>query len=345
MTAKQKAAREKFKKVVAEAAKLRKKNPSLTQAQAVKQAFAISYSKAGVSKKVGALPIDFKGNFTGYRFKVINQYQLDGGVTAQLVEIDGKGNIIAELSGNPKENDRVVATLLSGATFGGQYKLDEKEKKDLQKRIKSFVVGLNKEVAAYNSGKDTSKKKSKGLKIVYKPETKKLAVVDQIKSILKENKKILKGGYSLKNGKIRDKKIAGFKESKYLGAASSKVKAKKGKSTEMHTDTKSHNVNIRVVSGFVGRLVVKTFTLSELKKMNPIYFEKGKDAAAGIYKRKLITSKKLNSQVMVEAKKEPFTNTRSYSVRLINPEGSIGMPKKFDTIFGAAEYIGKNIIL
>jgi DNA repair protein RadC len=55
MTAKQKAAREKFKKVVAEAAKLRKKNPSLTQAQAVKQAFAISYSKAGETKKVGVV--------------------------------------------------------------------------------------------------------------------------------------------------------------------------------------------------------------------------------------------------------------------------------------------------
>lgn len=55
MTAKQKAAREKFKKVVAEAAKLRKKNPSLTQAQAVKQAFAISYAKGGEVKKVGAV--------------------------------------------------------------------------------------------------------------------------------------------------------------------------------------------------------------------------------------------------------------------------------------------------
>lgn len=40
MTAKQKANRERFKKVVAEAAKLRKKNPKLTQAQAVKQAWA-----------------------------------------------------------------------------------------------------------------------------------------------------------------------------------------------------------------------------------------------------------------------------------------------------------------
>lgn len=50
MTAKQKANRERFKKVVAEAAKLRKKNPKLTQAQAVKQAWAISYGK---KRKVG----------------------------------------------------------------------------------------------------------------------------------------------------------------------------------------------------------------------------------------------------------------------------------------------------
>ena len=250
MTAKQKAAREKFKKVVAEAGKLRKKNPKLTQAQAVKQAWAISYSKEDKSKvgqikkkaapkksaskritdihkdskshnvrisvvsgykKVGALPIDFKGNFLGYRFKVLNQYQLDGGVTAQIVEIDGSGDIITELSGNTRENDRAAAVLYSGAIASGKdIYLDEKDKKDLQKRIKSFVVGLNKEVAAYNSGKDTSKKKSKGLKIVYKPETKKLAVVDQIKSILKSNKKILKGGYTLKNGVIREKKIAGI---------------------------------------------------------------------------------------------------------------------------------------
>ena len=248
MTAKQKAAREKFKKVVAEASKLRKKNPKLTQAQAVKQAWAISYSKAGISKKsaskkkkVGALPIDFKGNFLGYRFKVLNQYQLDGGVTAQLVELDGRGDIITELSGNTRENDRAAAVLYSGAIASGKdIYLDDRDKKDLQKRIKSFVVGLNKEVAAYNTGKDTSKKKSKGLKIVYKPETKKLAVIDRIKSILKENKKILKGGYTLKSGQIREKKVAGFKQRKYLGAA---------KSNGYHKDTKSHNVNIRVVSG------------------------------------------------------------------------------------------------
>ena len=54
MTAKQKAARAKFKAVVKEAAKLRKKNPRLTQAEAVKQAFAISYSKQRKGKKLGA---------------------------------------------------------------------------------------------------------------------------------------------------------------------------------------------------------------------------------------------------------------------------------------------------
>lgn len=40
MTAKQRAAQAKFKAAVKEAAKLRKKNPKLTQAEAVKQAFA-----------------------------------------------------------------------------------------------------------------------------------------------------------------------------------------------------------------------------------------------------------------------------------------------------------------
>ena len=55
MTAKQKANRERFKKVVAEAKKLRKKNPKLTQAQAVKQAWAIMYSKKRAKvAKVGA---------------------------------------------------------------------------------------------------------------------------------------------------------------------------------------------------------------------------------------------------------------------------------------------------
>jgi hypothetical protein len=181
------------------------------------------YNSITTISGIGALPIDFKGSFLGYRFYIVNQYQLDGTVTAQLIEIEGKGNIIASLSGNPKENDRVTAALYGGALATGKTMIQpegkyfsERERKsynkdlsDLEKKIKGFVVNLNKEVAAYNSGKDTTKKKSKGLKIVYKPETKKQSVLEEIKTILKTNKKILKGGYTLKSGVIREKKVLG----------------------------------------------------------------------------------------------------------------------------------------
>lgn len=57
MTAKQKAARARFKAVQAEAKKLRAKNKKLSQAQAVKQAWAVMYSKG----KVGATLLIEKG--------------------------------------------------------------------------------------------------------------------------------------------------------------------------------------------------------------------------------------------------------------------------------------------
>jgi len=64
MTAKQKANQARFKKVVAEAKKLRKKNPKLTQAQAVKQAWAMTYSKKDVS--VGATKKNLKTKHSVY---------------------------------------------------------------------------------------------------------------------------------------------------------------------------------------------------------------------------------------------------------------------------------------
>jgi hypothetical protein len=162
---------------------------------------------------VGALPVDFKGSFLGYKFYIANQYMLDGSVTAQLIESEGKGNLIASLSGNPKENDRTAAALLSGA-IATSGKLPLKDEKDIKSRIKTFVTDLNKEVAKFNTGKDISKKTSKGIKIVYKPSTKKLSVVDEIKSILRSNKKILKGGYKVAPGKIREK-ISGTQKTKF----------------------------------------------------------------------------------------------------------------------------------
>jgi hypothetical protein len=320
MTAKQKAAREKFKKVVAEAGKLRKKNPSLTQAQAVKQAFAISYSKGGEVKKVGAVK------------KKYTQKQLEKIADDYAYITEGDVDKITYRLLDKDYTDKLLPIYLD--------KIAEYNKK-------------NKKVGSIKKKAATKKKigNTSGILIQFNPRLKTWAVYENGEyqgnwKTLKNAKDWVKAYFGEEANKID--KTGYMPKTKKVGAVKKKAAPKKVASkriTDIHKDSKSHNVNIKVVSGFVGRLIVKTFTLSELKKMNPVYFEKGKDAAAGIYKRKLITSKKLNSQVMVEAKKEPFTNTRSYSIRLINPEGSIGMPKKFDTIYGAAEYIGKNIIL
>ena len=184
MTAKQKAAREKFKKVVAEASKLRKKNPKLTQAQAVKQAWAIQYSKEGKSKpkKVAAIKIIEKGESKKAKPKATYQ---------QVRTKKGTYKGLKKVSGND-ETEKIIKKAHESIT-----------------RIK----GKNYSPTSY-----------------------------EIQKWIDENINV----------------------KKKLGAASSKVKAKKGKSTEMHTDTKSHNVNIRVLSGLFDTSVIKD--LDQLKK-------------------------------------------------------------------------------
>ncbi len=149
MTTKQRQARAKFKAAIKEAGKLRKKNPGLTQAQAVKQAWAILYSKERKGEKIG---------YSKEREK------LHKNATAWLKK---RKKIDAEKS----KKDR-VSLAYQQAPFG-----------------KPGLVGAVKKKSA------------------------------------------------------------------------TKVKAKKGKSTEMHTDTKSHNVNIRVVSG------INTNTIQEIKRI------------------------------------------------------------------------------
>jgi len=147
MTAKQKAARANFKKAVTDAQKLRKSNPKLTQAQALKQAFAENKKVNAVKKEAAPKKKDAKK--IGYK------------------------------------SDRTE--ILSKATpFIKMYQNKGDSRKEAIKKANKFASTLN------------------GVKKA------------------KPKKKI----------------------------ASSKVKASKGKSTEMHTDTKSHNVNIRVVSGY-----------------------------------------------------------------------------------------------
>lgn len=154
----------------------------------------------------------------------------------------------------------------------------------------------------------------------------------------------------------RKKKVA--KPKKYAVTRNADGSFKKGgvkriAGNTTHKDSKSHNVKISVMSGvkrptgYIGRVLIKKYTLSELKKLNSLYFAKGTDKAFGVYKRKLLVSPLLNSQVMVEAHKNTFGGKtyRHYTVRVINSDGSIGSPKRFENIMQAAGYIGKNIIL
>ena len=137
MTVKQRQARAKFKAAIKEAGKLRKKNPKLTQAEAVKQAWAILYSKERKGEKIG---------YSKEREK------LHKNATAWLKKRK-------KLDADKSKKDR-VSLAYQNAPFGRPGKVGAVKKK-----------------------------------------------------------------------------------------SATKVKAKKGKTTEMHTDTKSHNVNIRVVSG------------------------------------------------------------------------------------------------
>jgi len=181
MTAKQKAARAKFKAVVKEASKLRKKNPKLTQAQAVKQAFAISY---------------------------------------------------------------------------------EKDRRNPIKRIKK-------------------------------------AVTDYVSKAKEDFKK---GYYGEEYGKkSRRKKV---------GAAPTKVKAKKSKRTsEMHTDTKSHNVNIRVISGTKDDIISKYVKANnDIEKLEKVLLrnketQKKPPYKTDFWKKHFVYQNKLIKKYITELKK------------------------------------------
>jgi len=243
MTPAQKKNVARFKAAAAEAKKIRAKDPKITQAEAVKKAFARLYPVkktatkktvakkkptrkkvgeyhkdqkshnvnirvvSGVKKRVGALPVGFTGKFLGWPFKVLNQFTIDGGVTAQIVELNPPGRIVAELNGRKQDIETSYTKLFKkiAVPFAA---LDKKDAKRVENAVRQFLTQLNKEVSDYNSGKDRKTKTAKPAVIKYTAKVKKLAVVDQIKSILAANAQRLKNGYTLVKGKPRIKENA-----------------------------------------------------------------------------------------------------------------------------------------
>lgn len=159
MTTKQKQNIERFKAVQAEAKKLKAKNKNLTHVQAVKQAWAILYSKekkSPVKKKVGALPIGFTGKIVGVPFKVVNQFDIYGEVNA-IVENTDTGKKIIVIDGKASTKD-LAEKFFTHIKMNVDYEKNEIPK-DTFSRIQKFVIGLNKEVKDYNAGKKQTIKK------------------------------------------------------------------------------------------------------------------------------------------------------------------------------------------
>jgi hypothetical protein len=246
MTPAQKKNVARFKAAAAEAKKIRAKDPKLSQAEAVKKAFAKLYGVAssakkkapakavrsshkdtkshnvnirvmsGIKKRVGALPVGFTGKFLGWPFKVLNQFTIDGGVTAQIVELDPPGNIVAELNGRKEDIEKAYTRIFQKiaipyAALNVAYNKKtyvQQDQKHVEKKVREFLTQLNREVSNYNSGKDRKTKTAKPAVIKYTAKVKKLAVVDQIKSILAANTQRLKNGYTLVKGKPRIKENA-----------------------------------------------------------------------------------------------------------------------------------------
>ena len=174
MTAKQKAARAKFKQVVAEAKKLRKKNAKLTQAQAVKQAWAIA-------KKVGAIKIIEKGESKSARpSATYQQKRTKKGTYAGLKKVGSVKKKTATKSEYHKDtkshnvNIRVVSGINDDLL---------KELKSIQQREIYFNDLLQKQMFEESALKSQSKGKNTGIAKAQLQATKRY--IKDIKDILK----------------------------------------------------------------------------------------------------------------------------------------------------------------
>jgi len=267
MTAKQRAARAKFKAVVKEASKLRKKNPKLTQAEAVKQAWAISYSKERKGEKIGYSKERIKVNKDATKW-LKSRKERDKNLTK--VQKVAKAYEMAAF-GPPQKSPRL------GATKKAKYEIGDMVYSYQNKNYKA-PISYKKFVPWESLSKPSAKDK-----FVYK---------------LK-----IKDGFS---NWINEESLS----KSILGAAPTKVKAKKSKRTsEMHTDTKSHNVNIRVISGTKDDIISKYVKANnDIEKLEKVLLrnketQKKPPYKTDFWKKHFVYQNKLIKKYITELKK------------------------------------------
>lgn len=271
MTKAQKENQERFKKVQAEAKKLKAKNPKLKHVDAVKKAWAILYNtgkvgavktvKTAVKKKASIAGV-FK--FAGYQFEDARQFDIYGNLSyvisndngAMLFVIDGNSANIAKYSD------------LLAAYIRKEKGLTDKEISLYKTNIKKFITQLTKEIQEYNKGKKSSAKPAKSFvpaAAAKAPAKKKVAAKKYI--LLQKKKASVKKQTGTTNIAI-DKKIQAqapgkriskdgnvYYESRENRSDKGRLLGIKKPAVSKHKDTNSHNVNIKIMSGINSKAI------------------------------------------------------------------------------------------
>jgi hypothetical protein len=159
MTAKQKANQARFKKVVAEASKLRKKDSKLTQAQAVKKAWAMF-----TGKKVGSTHKDTKSHNVNIR--VVSGLPFEGRyLGVKLRAVLSSSNRIVIYAGNSViyyykgDNQKIIAEKIAKEIIK-EAGTENKTEKQILSAMKNFVATLKEEFPAGSVTKKSAMKKT-----------------------------------------------------------------------------------------------------------------------------------------------------------------------------------------
>jgi hypothetical protein len=156
--------------------------------------FLVSNKKS--KTKIGALPVGFTGKFYGVPFKIYNQFDIYGKVSA-IIEDTNNGREIVEVTDRIKAPGQIQA-FENYLSITAQYDIAEiKRAKD----AKNFITNLYNEVKNYNAGKTGTTKAKKGInvKVVKRPGSN--VSVKTTKEVLKNDLKLqnlrLTHGYDL----------------------------------------------------------------------------------------------------------------------------------------------------
>jgi len=273
MTKAQKENQARFKRVQAEAKKLKAKNPRLKHIDAVKQAWAIILPGSGQKKapvrKVGAVKkkasISGVFKFAGAGFQDTRQFDIYGDIS--YIIDDANGQKITQITDSPKNNDiafkKIRAHILRNTIFPSN-----EIEKSLDTKIKKFVKQLQTEASEYNKGKKRTAKPAKQFisPSVAKAPAKKKAPVK--KTVSKRSTRPAGYQYGPTTDEYDERKQAlkpGKRISKQTGKPYYEYRAnrsdkgvltgvkKKTPAKSYHKDTQSHNVNIKVMSGITSK--------------------------------------------------------------------------------------------